>query len=304
MSDETALEPIVVKKKLKANHPPHGGAWKVAYADFVTAMMAFFLLLWLLNVTTDSQKQGISNLFEPESITESEQSGSARSLMGRALSSAGALVSSGSPPSVSVPVPAFGGQNEVRGQAEAALTSKDQNPDSENVEARKREEEGFARAQSDLRLAVEQSEQLANFQDSLLVDLTPKGLRIQLLDQEQVSMFQPDSAKMTPYSEALLTLITKIVLRFPNQVAITGHTAAAKPEEKRTYSDWDISGQRANFARRVMLEAGLPQDRLASVIGKGDNDHLYPKEPFSPQNRRISILLVTTNPKEAIKIDG
>ncbi|MFT6581432.1 MAG: flagellar motor protein MotB [Alphaproteobacteria bacterium] len=123
MADEEALAPIIIKKRIKPKENPHGGAWKVAFADFVTARMAFFLLLWLLNVTTDSQKQGISNLFEPDSFTDGDDAGAGGTLKGLALTAEGALKSSGSPPSVSVPIPSFGGQNELKGKAEEARTS-------------------------------------------------------------------------------------------------------------------------------------------------------------------------------------
>jgi chemotaxis protein MotB len=298
MADEEALAPIIIKKRIKPKENPHGGAWKVAYADFVTAMMAFFLLLWLLNVTTESQKQGISNLFEPESITESDQAGESGALMGLALSAQGALKSSGSPPSVSIPIPSFGGQRDHQGKAKEALTSTEAHRDSENVEARTSEQKDLERAQSSLRLAVEKNELLREFQDSLLIENTPDGLRIQLIDQERIAMFKPGGVVMSAYSKAFLEIITTVLIQFPNNIAITGHTTAMG-KEKSSYSNWDLSGHRANAARRVIVDSGLPPERIAAVTGKSNSEHLFPKEPDSPRNRRISLLLVRIKKEKA-----
>lgn len=292
MSDEQALEPLVVKKKLKGADGGHGGAWKVAYADFVTAMMAFFLLLWLLNATTADQKAGLSNYFQPKTVTSGDESGSGGMLGGLAVGAIGNLRSAGSPPTVTIPIPSAGGPKEVKGKAEAALTSEEPNPDSANFEARKREEEAFNRAKADLRLAVEQSDELRDFQDSLLVDETPEGLRIQLVDREKATMFKPGSAELTPYFEALLQIVSRIVARFPNPVSLRGHTDSAPLPPDAPYTNWELSGDRANTARRTMVEAGLPSDRIADVIGRADTEHLFPKEPNAPSNRRVSILLL------------
>ncbi len=296
MADEKALEPLILKKKLKANHAPHGGAWKVAYADFVTAMMAFFLLLWLLSAATDQQRQGISDYFEPESILSGKKSGSSGMFGGLAIDAVGTLRSAGSPPSVSIPLPSAGGPKKRQGQGEAVLVSEDPNPESINFEARKREEEEFNKAQADLRLAVEQSDEVKAFQDSLLLDKTPEGLRIQLIDQERVAMFEAGSAKFTPYFEALLEVVTRIVRRFPNPVEISGHTDSEQTAPDESYTSWELSSERANAARRVMVESGMSPDRIASVVGRADSDPLFPADPAAPRNRRISILLVHMQP--------
>ncbi len=291
MSDEEALKPLILKKKLKAHHPPHGGAWKVAYADFVTAMMAFFLLLWLLASTTDEQRLGIANYFEPATLLTGEKAGSSGLLGGLAIGALGTLKSAGSPPSVTVEIPTAGGPKSLEGKGEAALTSTDPNPDSTNYEARKREDESFEQAQAELRLAVEQSDELKDFQDSLLIEKTPEGLRIQLIDQEKLPMFKPGTAVLTPYFEALLEIITRIVRRYPNPVSISGHTAAAAASGRTNYTNWELSSDRANAARRIMQGAGLEAGRIANVVGRASADPLYPTEPDSPRNQRVSILL-------------
>lgn len=298
MSDEEALEPLILKKRLKGSGGAHGGAWKVAYADFVTAMMAFFLLLWLLNATTSDQKAGLSQYFQPQTVTSGDESGTGGLLGGLAVGAIGNLRSAGSPPTVTIPIPSAGGPKDQKGKAEATLDSKEPNPDSTNYEARKREEESFKRAQADLRLAVEQTDQLKDFQDSLLIDETPEGLRIQLIDRERDTMFEPGSAVFTPYFKALLQIVTTVITRFPNPVSISGHTDSAPLPPDAPYTNWELSGDRANSARRTMVDAGLPEPRIADVVGRADTEHLFPTEPTAPSNRRISILLVRIADKE------
>ena len=211
---------------------------------------------------------------------------------GLAVATIGNLRSAGSPPTVTIPIPSAGGPKERQGKGEAALTSDTPNPDSTNFEARQREAEAFQQAQADLRLAVEQNNELSEFQDSLLIDETPEGLRIQLIDREKATMFKPGSAVFTPYFEALLQIITRIVARFPNPVSISGHPDSAPLPPGATYSNWELSGDRTNSAWRTMVQAGLPQNRIADVVGRADTEHLFPKEPNAPSNRRVSILLV------------
>ena len=304
MSDQEALEPLILKKKLKDTGGAHGGAWKVAYADFVTAMMAFFLLLWLLNATTNDQKQGLSQYFQPTTIMPGDESGTTGLLGGLAVGAIGNLRSAGSPPTVTIPIPSAGGPKERRGRAEAALTSDEPNPDSTNFEAREREEEAFQKARADLRLAVEQNNELRDFQDSLLIDETPEGLKIPLIDRDKATMFKPGSAVFTLYFKALLQIITRIIVRFPNPVSISGHTDSAPLPPSATYSNWELSGDRANSARRTMVGAGLPESRIADVVGRADTDHIFPKEPNAPSNRRVSILLVRMADTESKKAPG
>ena len=218
---------------------------------------------------------------------------------GLAVAAIGNLRSAGSPPTVTIPIASAGGPKERQGKGEAALTSDSPNPGSTNFEARQREEQAFQQAQADLRLAVEQSSELSEFQDSLLIDETPEGLRIQLIDRERVTMFKPGSAELTPYFEALLQIVGRIIVRFPNPVSISGHTDSAPLPPDATYSNWELSGDRANSARRTMVKAGLPADRIADVVGRADTEHLFPKEPNAPSNRRVSILLVRTADKQS-----
>lgn len=289
MSDDSnALKPIVIKRKIKANHPPHGGAWKVAYADFVTAMMAFFLLLWLLNVTTESNKQGISNYFEPDTSEEENSSGSGQALAGLAQVAEGALKSAGSPPSVTVAIATAGsktGGDEGKENIEDAAALAE-------AEAKRlqTELESFAKVEAEIRQALQEIPELNDMQDSLMIDYTPEGLRIQILDQEDIPMFVTGRAVLNDHGRKMLAIVANVITKMPNSVVLTGHTDTSK-SSKANYGNWELSGDRANTARRVMVEFGLGAEKIVKITGKADKEHLFPDKPSSPLNRRISIIL-------------
>lgn len=294
MSDDSnALAPIVIKRRIKANHPPHGGAWKVAYADFVTAMMAFFLLLWLLNVTTESNKQGISNYFEPDTSEEEKMSGSGQALAGLAQVAEGALKSAGSPPSVTVALATAGsktGGDEGKENVEDAAALAE-------AEAKrlKTELESFAKVEAEIRQALQEIPELNDMQDSLMIDYTPDGLRIQILDQEDIPMFVAGRATLNDHGRKMLAIVANVITKMPNPVVLTGHTDTSK-SARRNYGNWELSGDRANTVRRVMVEFGLGAEKIAKVAGKADREHLFPDKPSSPLNRRISIILQKQKP--------
>jgi len=294
MSDDlNALKPIVIKRKIKANHPPHGGAWKVAYADFVTAMMAFFLLLWLLNVTTEQNKQGISNYFEPDTSEEEKSSGSGQALSGLAQIAEGALKSAGSPPSVTVAIATAGSKT---GGDEGKEDKKDAAALAEAEEKRLQTElESFAKVEAEIRQALQEIPELNDMQDSLMIDYTPEGLRIQILDQEDIPMFVTGRAVLNDHGRKMLAIVANVITKMPNPVVLTGHTDTSK-SSKRNYGNWELSGDRANTARRVMVEFGLGATKIAKVAGKADKELLFPDKPSSPLNRRISIILQKQKP--------
>ena len=291
MADEVEqtpfLGPPIFTKKVKAPAAPHGGAWKVAYADFVTAMMAFFLLLWLLMVATDEQKHDLSEYFEPQKAS-TDQIGTGGVLAGLALTAEGALRSAGSPPTVTVALPTFGGEADEESEGEEGEKS------AAEKAAEEKEAEQFAQAESALREAIEGASDLQTMRDSLLIDRTPEGLRIQIVDQEGVAMFKSGSSDMNDQARALLALVTGIVRTLPNRVAITGHTDSVK-FGSRNYTNWELSGDRANASRRALVDSGLPADRIEKVVGKADRDHLFADQPESHRNRRIAIVLLREN---------
>jgi len=317
MAANTDEATVVIIKKVKkvVGGGHHGGAWKVAYADFVTAMMAFFLLLWLLNATTEEQKKGIAEYFSPvttftpDSVSESP-SGAGGVMGGRSMTSEGAMVNDTSPVGITVALP--GSKEDSEAQTEQPtdgtkdsqqLAEEEEAPDQavDRTEvdrlARELEEERFAQAEADLRQALESVPDLSDFAKNLVIDQTPEGLRIQIIDQEGRSMFASGSAEMFPHTQRLLALVADAVKTLDNPVAIKGHTDSTPYASGKDYSNWELSTDRANSSRRALLAAGLPAARIASVVGRADQEHFVPEEPNSPRNRRISIVLLRQAPE-------
>lgn len=334
--------PIIIKKIKKGGEGHHGGAWKVAYADFVTAMMAFFLLLWLLNVTTAEQKMGIADYFSPASASK-QTSGSGGVLGGQTIRVEGAMVNSSSPPGVTVPTPTMpaaansdeqtddmqdsstgrpteqettgkgagakeGGWTrgdvvnglavlERAGEKDAADKNKDGAVDEGELKEAlaKHEESQFAKAEAELRQAIQQIPELRNLAQNLIIDKTPEGLRIQLVDQEGYSMFPSGSAKMQPQTAQLLSQVAQAVSNLPNKLSISGHTDSIPFGSGASYTNWELSSDRANATRRALEAMGVRDDRIETVVGRGDRDHLFKDDPNSPRNRRISIVLLRGN---------
>lgn len=335
--------PIIIKKINKGGEGHHGGAWKVAYADFVTAMMAFFLLLWLLNVTTAEQKMGIADYFSPASASK-QTSGAGGVLGGTTVTVSGSLANSSSPAGLTVPVPTLQGaanseeQNEdmqesssgkpteqdatgrgagekeggwtavdtVNGLATLAAAgetaSADKNRDGKVDEKElrealaKHEQAQFAKAEAELRQAIQQIPELRDLAKNLVIENTPEGLRIQLIDQEGYSMFPSASAKMLPQTAQLLSQVAQVVAKMPNKLSISGHTDSTPFSAGASYGNWELSTDRANASRRALEASGVPNDRFETVVGRADRDHLFKDDPNSPRNRRISIVLLRENP--------
>jgi chemotaxis protein MotB len=298
-------QPLIIKKvKGHASHAPHGGAWKVAYADFVTAMMAFFLLLWLLNVTTDIQKRGIADYFQP-TVASKSTSGAGGVLGGIALGPPGAQQATTVPPSLTLSQPMLrdlsgsDDDNQDAGPADAPDTARgNTEPVKKLSEAElerqlaEREERRFAAAEFALRQAVDQLPELKGLAQNLIVDRTPEGLRIQLVDQDKSPMFAIGSAEPLDSAKKLIAVVTQVVQRLPNKVSISGHTDATAYAFGRKYGNWELSADRANASRREFIGDGLSAERIARVVGLADEDPLVPDEPTSPRNRRISIVLL------------
>ncbi len=279
--------PIIIKKVKKGGgHGHHGGAWKVAYADFVTAMMAFFLLLWLLNATTDEQKRGIADYFSPASLSR-QTSGSGGVMGGTTVSSEGALTDQRSSPGISVQLPTAETDPDE-------ITEIDDDTLDDLVE--EREERRFDEAEEALRQAMESVPDLQALAKHLIIDRTPEGLRIQIVDQAGESMFPSGRAQMFDHTKRLMGLVADAVQQLPNQIAIKGHTDAAPFVSDNGYSNWELSTDRANASRRALIAAGLTPDRINSVAGRADQEPLLAESPFDPQNRRISIILLREDP--------
>lgn len=287
---DDSLPPLILTKKKKLPAEGHGGAWKIAYADFVTAMMAFFLLLWLLNATTEDQMHGISEYFAPTSVAEDETA-VGEALKGLALSVEGAMRSASARPSVSVAVPTYGeeGQGDEDGQERQSQDEVHTKPS--KAQADQQEIELLNRAMEQLRQSIEELPDYREIQESLVIEMTPEGLVIQVLDQTKKPMFEPNSPDLTRDSRRLLALVGSIIASLPNDVTVTGHTERNGFEDGSEFTNWELSGLRAVATRQWLINAGLPGERIIEVEGRADTELLDPRNPQSERNRRISILL-------------
>jgi len=297
---------VIIKKVKKGGHDAHhGGAWKVAYADFVTAMMAFFLLMWLLNATSEEQRKGIADYFSPIKGIMTSPSGGAGMMGGQTSAVSGSMNSAFAPPSVSVSLSppsadeegdAEGGKPEEDELAEDRGKLTDKELDKMLAE---REQDRLNEAEAQLKQAIQDLPELRKVVDNLIIDQTPEGLRIQVVDQERLSMFPLGSAQMYDHTRKLLAVVSEIVTRLPNQIAITGHTDATPYVRGSSYTNWELSSDRAQASRRALTEGGLPPRRIAQVIGRADQELLLPSDPTSPRNRRISIVILREGPPPA-----
>lgn len=284
--------PIMIKKVKKiSGGGHHGGAWKVAYADFVTAMMAFFLLMWLINTTSPEQKRGIADYFAPASVSQTT-SGSGGILGGTALGDQGAK-NEGSTAVVRQLAPEA--PEKTRDTGKSASAGADDATDAQLRAAAKKEADEFQSAAESLRQAMQQMPELAELSKQLIVDQTPEGLRIQLIDQEGRAMFDPGSAKPNDRARILLRAVAKVVNQLHNRITVAGHTSANAPGASGG-DDWALSAARANASRTVLQQAGVQADRVYQVSGKAGSDPLYPDDPTLPGNRRIAIVLLREKP--------
>lgn len=300
-----AQQPVIIirrKRKGGGHAAHHGGAWKVAYADFVTAMMSFFLLLWLLNVTTDVQRKGIADYFSPASISKSE-SGAGGVMGGQTITTNGAQFAANTPPSVDERTIPTVGRGE---EGDEDTREKSQNPDEEKkpaaadapmdeaalAEAMKREEENFKAAENLLKEALAGSPELREFANQILVDRTPEGLRIQIIDRDKFSMFPSGGSVPFERARELLRMVGRVVARLPNDISITGHTDSAPFSTGSKRDNWGLSTERANTSRGELEYSGVAANRIARVVGMADREPLVKDNPKDAKNRRISIVLL------------
>jgi chemotaxis protein MotB len=280
------LRPIIIKKVIKGGAGHHGGAWKVAYADFVTAMMAFFLMLWLLSSTTEIQKAGIADYFNSVPMITRSDSGASGLLAGTTVAKEGAMTSTVHP-LVTKP------ETENPKMRPGAIPPREETNISDErfkEEQRKREEENFEKAKAALEQAMKASPELSD--ESLMVDMTPEGLRIQLLDQAEKPLFASGGTNLLPHTRELLRKVSGVIQQLPNEISVRGHTDSVPYGPGADYTNWELSAERANAARRVLIKDGMPSTRLNNVVGKADTDHLFPNNPRDGRNRRISIILL------------
>lgn len=283
--DAKKLQPIIIKKVKKGGHAAHGGAWKIAYADFVTAMMAFFLLMWLLGSTTEGDKKGIADYFgSPLKIAMAGGSGSGDSSSvvkggGKDLSRETGQVKSGD---VEAPKRTFN----LRALKE---------------EQRKAEKARLEQLKTKVEDVLASNAKLANLGGQIRLDMTKEGLRIQIVDEGNRPMFDSGSAVVKPYMRELLQELGNVLSEVPNRLTLEGHTDAQPfPGGDRGYSNWELSADRANASRRELNLGGLPEARTLRVQGLASSKLLDSKQPQSAINRRISIIVMNRDAEDAV----
>ncbi|MEZ5669514.1 MAG: OmpA family protein [Alphaproteobacteria bacterium] len=410
MADD-AIAPIIVKKKIVAGGGHHGGAWKIAYADFVTAMMAFFLLMWLINATSPDQKTGIANFFTPSNARPSG-SGAGGILGGTSIMADGMARAAGTPAQVVISLPStnadsmggpsdgkYSGTNvteildqlkedgvdvlnypeiladlarqtdarqvlraleaegvdvfthpeildeifdvasplpaspthsegtetlgdlteqamqsamdqavgalseqdlsgmtaeEIQEMTEALATQIARGQAAEAMAAA--EQQQFEQTEQAIRQAIDSIPELEPYRDNLRIEQTPEGLRIQIVDGETDAMFPSGSATLHDQTATLVDVIAQVIRELPNDIMITGHTDARPFQTDGGYGNWELSSDRANAARRALIAAGIPEDRIARVVGRADRDPLDADDPFAAVNRRISFVVLSQVP--------
>ncbi len=293
MAEDGKKAPIIKKVIKKGGHGHHGGAWKIAYADFMTAMMAFFLLMWLLNSMSEKQLMGIADYFAPTSASISK-SGAGGMLGGKVIGE-GVLSSNNSSAAFNpnLPPPTFN-----NGETDSP---EDMDADALKKAQEEQEQKQFEQTAEEIRNAVGGVSELQQLAKNLLIDNTPEGLRIQIVDQDGTAMFPSGSSRMNPNMRKLLGMVAQAIKGLPKKVAIAGHTDSTKYADPNGYGNWELSSDRALASRRVLVEMGFPAAQVQRVVGRADTDPLITSDINSPQNRRISIVLLRDNIANAEK---
>jgi len=298
---ETA-RPIYVKrvKKVAAGH--HGGAWKVAYADFVTAMMAFFLVMWLVTAVSKEQRAAIFDYFKNPSMEPGKSVKPAPGQMGPGGASTSPIDLGGGldAPRSSLRTTQQVGATVMTSPA-PPIDLKSEEQKAAEEEARRMEEERrqLDALMQDLKEAISKSQALQPFKDQLLLDITPEGLRIQIVDAQNRPMFDLGSSRLKPYTVAILNEVAQYLKTVSNRVSITGHTDTSPYAGISGYTNWDLSTDRANAARRALESAGYDTNQISRVAGLASAVLFDKEHPRSPVNRRISIVVMTQKAEEA-----
>jgi chemotaxis protein MotB len=293
MAEDKNKKPIVVKRIKKVAASAHGGAWKIAYADFVTAMMAFFLLMWLLGSTAKGDLQGIAEYFKtPLKVALSGGSGSGDSSSilkggGVDLTRTTGQVKKGELP------------------PEKKLINVKINAREAKRLDREKELEKLKGLKASIESAIDNNTKLQQFKNQILLDITSEGLRIQIMDEKNRPMFQLGSAQLESYTKEILHEIGKMLNEVPNKISISGHTdAALYGGGSKGYSNWELSADRANASRRELIAGGMADTKIVRVVGLSSAVLFKKEEPLNPINRRISMIVMNKEAEEAAQHDG
>ena len=285
-------QPILVKRVKKTAGGHHGGAWKIAFADFATAMMAFFLVMWLMSSATPEQKRAISGYFQdPIGFTESASP---------------YVIDLGGTPT---PAPDRTLNPELKDAPDAADSAVDAESDQQasvNKEqaeslAEQVERERLELLLQELQTKVDENPQLQKFKDQILFEITQDGLRIQIMDAENRPMFDLGSARLQPYFEDILLILAETIKEVPNKISVSGHTDAKPFAGSGEFGNWELSANRANAARRTLVAGGYPDENVARVVGYASSALFDRQDPFNPVNRRIDIIVLTKKAQRDIE---
>lgn len=276
-------QPIIKKVKKVTGHGHHGGAWKIAYADFVTAMMAFFLLMWLLGSTDDTTKRGISEYFKNPDVI--------------AIHAGEGGVDNGDRPHI-----IQGGGDDLSNQNKGqTLNGSTENPSPDDIE--KLFEEQEKQKLEELKEMIEKmlEEKLVLYKDQIKLETTPEGLKIQIVDTQNRPMFKLASSSVEDHVKVILKELTPVINSLSNRISINGHTDALPfPDNKRGYSNWELSTDRANMVRSELMVNGMTKDKVLRVVGLASEIPLVTQNPEDPMNRRISIIVMNKKTEEQI----
>lgn len=295
---KSEARPIYVKRKKVVAGGHHGGAWKVAYADFVTAMMAFFLVMWLVASVSKDQRAAIFDYFKNPSMQQGKSAKPAPGINGPGGASTAAVNLRGGmdAPRSAQQTPGVGSAMMMTPQAAMDATPV-RTP--EQVAEEEAERRNLEALKQDLMEAIAKSQALAPFKDQLLIDITPEGLRIQIVDAQNRPMFDLGSSQLKGYTSALLHELATYLNDVPNSISLSGHTDTTPYAGGRGFSNWELSADRANAARRALLEGGLGEEKISRVVGLSSAVLFDKQQPTSPVNRRISIIVMTKKAEAA-----
>ncbi|MFP8966935.1 flagellar motor protein MotB [Pokkaliibacter sp. CJK22405] len=290
--------PIVVKRVKKVVGGHHGGAWKIAFADFMTAMMAFFLVLWLLGGATDEQLKAISSYFQ-DPIGFSDASPY--------------VIDLGGSPTVA-PQKTLNPQQTQTESGVEQMTKQSSDPQPvDNLDSKKadnvseeqkqdqQDQSSLAALLRELQTKVENTPEMKPYQDQIKFELTQDGLRIEIQEAKDKPMFKEGSDKLLPYFEDVIMNLADVIKTLPYKISISGHTDAKSYYDTAEYSNWELSTQRANAARRALVEGGYPENQITRIVGYASSALFNPKDPNDPRNRRIDILVLSKKAEQAIK---
>lgn len=307
MKPEGQIEPEIIIKKIKSHgHAHHGGAWKIAYADFVTAMMAFFMLLWILGATTEDQRKGIADYFTPTVIQMQNSGGSNGLFGGRSVTAPDGsairpettgerpVTRAGNEKEIRRPGNGQGSESASGQQGQASGTSGKQLQAGDNTD-RARDDAELDKAAERIKARLEADPTLKGLQGQVRFVKTRDGLRIDMVERADFSMFSLGTAAPTASAGSLVRTVAGAIRGMPNNLTVRGHTDALA-FRSQTGTNWSLSTARADATRRLLMGAGIPAERFRRIEGVADTDPYVASNPNDPRNRRISVTLLYQDP--------